>query len=67
MGPAPQAFAMHEGRIAPVTENKQSCPEGQVMLVGYPMQLTVPQAPVATLHVPLVHVAIVRPEAGQLS
>jgi hypothetical protein len=67
MGPAPQVFAMQVGSMAPVMLTRQSCPEPQVLTPPNPMQVTVPQAPVVTLHVPLVHVAIVRPEAGQSS
>ena len=65
-GPWPQLLATQLAEIAPDSVMRQICPEGQVSRLG-PAQLTVPQAPVWTAHVPPLQVACVRPELGQLS
>jgi hypothetical protein len=66
-GPLPHVLATQRAVIAPLSVTTQICPEAHIIEIGLSEQVTVPQAPVSTLQAPLLHVAIVRPAAGQAS
>ncbi len=65
--PDPQGLSMQVTDNVPPIWTRQTWPDGQVVAVLTPWQVTVPQVPVETTHLPERHEAWVRPAPGQLS